>query len=630
MAASTSADDLSRLTGAASPRSDFSLDFSIRAGVAEAPARSSFSVDVAGSAMLEWRVLCLSDQSQALIVGRREVGIDLSAMTDEDLAKPLRRWPNAIDDGFVAIGKGAEWQVTLAPTSSFDLFATLDDDGSLLLASTVAKLLEQRRSDTKLDLHALADRFIGALTVDSADTVAWGVKRIIGGHEVKAGGGRLAVSRWWEPRRLAIHSALPLKRAGADLRRIAEEVVRRNLPAEGPVGVHLSGGRDSSVLCALAASQLADQGRTVHALTALPCATLPQADEHYQFDEGEAAAATAARYCNVEHHLFRPKPLPLASILDELHRKIGEPIHQPVSLGWIWPHLTRCAELGLPTLLTGDSGNFTVSAGGLLNLSDVWREEGLLHWIRTSATISRSGGVTMRDLVRESFGGSLPLPLYQAGRKRGQPAILVNDFSFYKGGMRDKLRALSTQNEDPRPPASARALVQEIAANRCNPMPLGRFEFGVELLAPWNDRRLFELILSVPSSLLASAPDRRLLFDEAFGDLLPDDVLRPRKRGQQNVDFHAALDALDLQAAVERYRASARCREMIDLDRLGEAAVRWPIDRRTDLRHLSYWIGQFLPALSLASYLNSLDFPAAGASAKSLERLHAGHEPHTG
>lgn len=580
--------------------------------------------------MLEWRALRLPDQSQVLFVRRREVGTDLSTMTDEGLAQALRRWPDVIDDGFVVIGRGAEWQVTLAPTSSFDLFATLDEDGSLLLASTVAALREQRRRYARLDLDALADRFAGALTVDSADTVARGVKRIIGGHEVIAGGGQLAVSRWWEPRRLAIHRDLTLKRAGADLRRIAEEVLRRYLPAEGPVGVHLSGGRDSSVLCALTARQLADQGRKVHALTALPCANLPEADGYYQFDEGAAAAATAARYQNVEHHLFRPKPLPLARILDELHRQIGEPIHQSVSLGWIWPQLARCAELGLPTLLTGDSGNFTVSAGGLLNLSDVWREEGLLHWIRTSATIARTDGVTMRDLVRESFGGSLPLPLYQAGRKRGQPAILANDFLFVRGALRGKLLAISAGREDPRPPASARSLIQEIAANRCNPMPLGRFEFGVELLAPWNDRTLFELILSVPSSMLASAPDRRLLFDEAFMDLVPDDVMRPSKRGQQNVDFHAAVERLDLETAVERYRASAQCREVIDLDRLGDAAARWPTERRTDMRHLSYWIGQFLPALSLASYLNSLDFPAAGASAKSPERLHAEHESHTG
>lgn len=283
--------------------------------------------------MLEWRVLRLPDQSQALFVRRRAVGNDLSAMADECLARALQRWPDVIDDGFVVIGNGAEWQVTLAPTASFDLFAALDEDGDLMLASTVATLLEQRRSYARPDLDALTDQFAGALTVDSADTVARGVKRIIGGHEVRAGGGRLAVSRWWEPRRLAIHRDWTLKRAGADLRRIAEEVVRRNLPAEGPVGVHLSGGRDSSVLCALAASQLADRGRTVHALTALPSANLPQADEQYQFDERAAAAATAARYRNVEHHLFRPEPLPLASILDELHCKIGEPIHQPVSLG---------------------------------------------------------------------------------------------------------------------------------------------------------------------------------------------------------------------------------------------------------------------------------------------------------
>lgn len=580
--------------------------------------------------MMEWRVLRLPDRSQALVVRRREAGNDLCSITTEDLAQALRRWPDVIEDGFVVVREGDEWLVSLAPASSFDLFAALDENGGLLLSGTVAGLLQQGFPQANVDPDALADRFVGALTVDSSDTVVRGIKRIIGGHEVRACAGQLAVSRWWEPRKLAIHHDLTLKRAGAELRRIAEAVVRRNLPADGPVGVHLSGGRDSSVLCALTASQLADEGRTVHALTALPSANLPDGDERYQFDEGSAAAATAARFRNVEHHLFRPEPLPLATILDKLHRRIGEPIHQPVSLGWIWPQLSFCSDLGLPTLLTGDSGNFTVSTGGLLNLSDVWREKGLVAWFRASAEVVRSGGVTMRDLVRESFGGSLPLPLYKAGRKRGQPSILPNDFSFFKEAMRGKLQAISPQNEDPRPPTSARALVQEIAANRCNPMPLGRFDFGVELLAPWNDRELFELVLSIPSAMLVSAPDRRLLFEEAFGDLVPQEVSRPRKRGQQNVDFHAAFDRTDLETAVERYRASAQCREVIDLDRLAKAANRWPTERRTDMRHLSYWIGQFLPAFSLASFLNSRDFPDAGAFAPTADSLHAGHEPHTG
>ncbi|UUR08691.1 asparagine synthase-related protein [Sphingomonas glaciei] len=602
----------------------------IRAGAMDVPAGSSFTIDVAGPAMLDWRVLRLPDRTQALFVRRREVGTDLSSITDGDLARALRRWPDSIGDGFVVFGKGDEWQVSLAPTSSLDLFAALDEDGSLLLSGTVAGLLQQGLPHANLDVDALADRFVGALTVDSADTVARGIRRIIGGHEVRVIAERLSISRWWEPRKLTVHRDLTLKRAGAELRRIAHEVVQRNLPVHGPVAVHLSGGRDSSVLCALAASQLADEGRTVHAFTALPCANLPDGDKRYQFDEGSAAAATAARYRNVEHHLCRPAPMPLTRILDDLHRRIGEPIHQPVSLGWIWPQLSRCSGLGLSTLLTGDSGNFTVSTGGLLNLSDVWREEGLAPWFRTSAKVVRSGGVTLRDLVRESFGGSLPLPLYSAGRKRGQPVILANDFPFFKGVLRGKVLAISPQNQDPRPPASARAIIQEIAANRCNPMPLGRFDFGVELLAPWNDRKLFELVLSAPSSMLASAPDRRLLFEEAFGDLVPEEILRPQRRGQQNVDFHAAFDCLDLQTAVERYRASAQCREMIDLDRLAEAAARWPTERHTDRRHVSYWIGQFLPALSLASFLNSSDFPDAGASAESPERLHAGHEPHTG
>jgi asparagine synthase (glutamine-hydrolysing) len=576
-----------------------------------------------GSAIHETRVLQSFDNSQAWFIRRRDGETSLHASTEAGLTKRLRCWPDVINNGLVIIDKGGEWLGSLAPASPIDLFAAFNKDGELLLGGTVAALLESNLPGAALDLDALAERFSGALTVANPRTVIRGVKRIMGGHELRAGAGTLSVRRWWEPHKVGIRHNRSWTRLAAELRQTAEAVVSRNLPADGSVAVHLSGGRDSSLLCALAARQLAAEGRTVHALTALPCDGLPKLEGRFQYDEGSAAAATATRYSNVEHHFIRPQPLPLAKILDDLHRRIGEPVHQPVSLGWLWPQLKRCSDLGTRTLLTGDNGNFTVSAGGMLSLSDIWREEGLFAWARASARTVRAGGVTIRDIARESFGGSLPLPIYKASRKRGQPELSSNDFPFFKGLLRGKLLALTSHSDDPRPPSSARALMQEVAANRCNPMPIGRFDFGVEMLAPWNDRALSEMMLSVPSSLLASPPDRRLLYDEAFGDLLSAEVLRPVRRGRQNVDFHASFDRADLAAAVERYRGSAVCREMIDLDRLGRAVATWPDERNTCIRHQGFWVGQFLPALALASFLFTRDAGRGDTSSMDAEPLRA-------
>lgn len=543
---------------------------------------------------------------------------DPSALTER-----LGCWPDVCNDGFAVLQQDSGWLVSVAPASTVDLFVTLDEKGDALFADTAAALDRADDLPSELDQHALADRFNGSLRNDGLRTVHHGVYRVLGGHELRINSGKLHWRRWWNPSEIAVVRRDSTKRIAEQLRLLSEDIVSRHLPAAGPVAVQLSGGRDSSLLCALAARQLAADGRKVHAMTALPCAGLTEASERHQYDESAEAIATAARYENVEHHMLRPRPVQLSTVLDGLHRHIGEPIHQPVSLSWSWPQLARCADLGITGLLTGDNGNFTVSAGGLPSLSDVWREEGPLRWGRTVMRLMREGGVTVRDIVRTSFGAALPRPIYQAGRKRGQPALLFNDYPFFKRDLREELLALTVNNDDPRPSASDRDFVQQTAANVCSLIPIGRFDFGVEMLAPWQDRALFEMMLSIPGSLLASAPNRRLLFDEAFGDLLPREVLRPARRGLQNVDFHASVDGPDLKAAAERYREYPLCREMIDLDRLALAASKWPTERNTDARHVAFWIGQFLPALSLASFLYSRDCPTADASARKVEALHA-------
>ncbi len=232
-------------------------------------------------------------------------------------------------------------------------------------------------------------------------------------------------------------------------------------------------------------------------------------------------------------------------------------------------------------------------------------------------------GVWPRGIVRVSFGASLPRSLYEAGRKRGQQKPLLNDFPFFRGPLRERLLALTSDNDDPRPLSAYRPLIQEVASNIGTLFPVGRALYGVELFCPWDDRLLFELILSLPSSLLTSAPNRRALFDRAFGDLLPEEVLRPARRGRQNVDFHAAIDPIDLSNDIERYRSSALCREFIDMDRLATALTDWPSQRSTDIRHYGFWIGQFLPSFSLASFLYTREHSASGASAGTTELLHA-------
>ncbi len=533
-------------------------------------------------------------------------------------------WPDIAIDGFVVAGKGGGWRLSSAPLPNFDLFVALDEQGGACLSDSAAALASPEQDI--LELAGLASRFSGSVTLEGTGTIRRGVHRIAGGVELHIVDGELIWRRWWRPSQITIQRRAELNRCAESLRHLAEESIKRCLPSKGPVAVHLSGGRDSSLACALAAQRLGREGRRVFALTALPCAGLPECEGDYQFDESAAATEGAKRFANVDHHQLRPSQIPLTVILDQIHANLGEPIHQPVSLGWAWPILQACGARKVTTLLTGGSGNFTVSAGGLHYLADLWREEGAGSWLRTIARITfRERNSSARDLVRASFGGVLPRRLYDLGRRKGQPPAFADDYPFLRGGLRTRLLELTGLDDDPRPHPSFRAFVQGVAAENYNLLPVGRLPFGVEYSSPWDSRALFEFLLSMPASLLASGPDRRLLYDRAFGDLLPMQVLRPTRRGRQNVDFHAAFDPADIAEGIARYASSPLCREMVDTDALARQAKSWPKERNTSVLHFDRWVGQFLPSLALASFLYSHErrAPPAAASASRPQFLHA-------
>lgn len=581
-----------------------------------------FDISALDAGLVEWRPLILPDGRRAGVLRRRLGQARASSNPDPDLVARFARWPDVLDDGLAVMQGEGEWLLSLAPASSIDIYLTRTADGSLLVSDGLAPLLDERVRTAAFDLAALAERFSGSVTVENRQTLHPEILQMASGLELRADEGELSWRRWWDPAAISIQIRPSLDPVAEQLRARAEALVDAFLPESGPVAVQLSGGRDSSLLCGLAARRLASQNRSLLALTALPCEGYPQANSLYQYDESAGAIATASRYGNVEHHLLRPAAVPLASILDALHRHLANPIHQPVPLSWSVPQLKLCAERGVGTLLTGDLGNFTVSAGGLVNLVDIQREEGGRTWLHACVGLLGEG-VGVRDLVRVSLGASMPLFLYKAGRKRGRPQPLFNHYPYFKGALRQQLIELTPDNDDPRPLAAYRPLIQEVAANSFNLFPIGRAMYGVELLSPWKDRSLFELVLSLPSSLLTSPPERRALFDRAFGDLLPREVLRPARRGRQNVDFHAAIDPLDLQAGLERYRHSALCREYVEVERLEAALRNWPCERNTDIQHYGFWITQFLPAFALASFLYTREHSAPGSSAATAERLHA-------
>jgi hypothetical protein len=129
----------------------------------------------------------------------------------------------------------------------------------------------------------------------------------------------------------------------------------------------------------------------------------------------------------------------------------------------------------------------------------------------------------------------------------------------------------------------------------------------LEMTDPTRDRRLVELVHSLPARMLVGPADRRRIFDRAFGDLLPRQVLRPRARGRQNVDWHYNYRPDEMRRGLARYAESRLVRETIDCQTLGAALDRWPNSRTLSGPLFDQIVWGMLPALSMASFLASRD-----------------------
>lgn len=127
----------------------------------------------------------------------------------------------------------------------------------LAFASEVKALFAAKWLDPRLDAKALKETLSLWAPVGER-TLFEGVSALLPGHVARFDGKRLEVRRYWdldlslEAQERNLTEGEALERVGA----VLEDAVRLRLRADVPVAAYLSGGLDSSLICALAQKQL--------------------------------------------------------------------------------------------------------------------------------------------------------------------------------------------------------------------------------------------------------------------------------------------------------------------------------------------------------------------------------------
>jgi len=420
------------------------------------------------------------------------------------------------------------------------------------------------------------------------------------------GDGEIAVERYWEPSRRPLRFARP-EQYGEALREQLDAAVERRLRrSDGLVGSQLSSGLDSSAVTTSAALTLAARNERLLAFTSAPREGFDGPVVAGRIgDESAIAAATARLHPNIDHHIVRPAGISALKLIEPSHRLAGQPVGHVCNNVW-WQSINRrAAEAGVRVMLTGEVGNFTISAGlGVDTLGDLIGAGGWRRWWREARALRRRRDFSWPQMLNGSFGSLLPESLY--ARLRGRRPELP---PFVAAGWRDRMRRqLETAGWEVRPPRAAadRRWKMLRMADPGNYRKRGLAEWGVEERDPTNDRRLVEFCFSLPPEALLDGGERRPALRRALAGRVPEAVLDQRLRGQQMPDWYEQIKGDEVLAFARDEAEPGLAGSLIDLAAVTDAARSWPTSH-WDRRPVIYlYRMHLLRTLAAASFVNSV------------------------
>lgn len=324
----------------------------------------------------------------------------------------------------------------------------------------------------------------------------------------------------------------PVRRSDADavatIRGLLTKAVERQLVADVPVGILLSGGVDSSVLTALAARTLGPGSTTAF--------TLGYPGLGPDYDEIDYARRVA-RHLGVHHHVYEASSKDLVADVERLVWHYDEPFADAAALNVFL--LSRFIRSRVTVALAGEGSDELFGGYRRYQYEKAIRALGALgaaaSRIARAVRLERAGWlprrvqVALRALARptaaERYSSFLesPIPLDvilkpQLLREHGlHPAIHEDCSDRLDGGVVGRLCVLDQ-----------RCWLPETYLEKSDK---GAMAHGLEIRVPYLDNDVVDFANTLPDDQRIRGRARKWLLRAAFGDLLPDEVFVRFKRG---------------------------------------------------------------------------------------------------
>lgn len=488
--------------------------------------------------------------------------------------------------------------------------------GRWLFAPMPSALLTDPEVTPAPDMETLA-LSIAELPVTGSATGYAGIRRVLPGHATVIADDTVREHRHWHPDRIPTLRLASRADHVAAVTETLEKAVAFSLPPSGPVAAELSAGFDSGAVTALAARILARQGRRLVAYTGVPARAIPpDAYPGLLTDEGDLAAALAARFANVEHVRVPGNQGSLFADCDR--RRLTYEQVERMSPNGIWSGaiLRDARRRRIPVLLEGGAGNVTFSYHGLYHLCALAGSGRFVSLARAVWSLGRHGNPTRLGLANHALAPWVPLaPVRMAKRLTGRRAptglddLALNPETARRTGVLDRL--LAGAHEDVRAMRGDGRSWRVAMLGDPGVAAGVRRVSGVDVRDPTADRRVVELCLSIPDDryLDLETGETRAIARDLLRGLVPDTVVATRQRSIQSADWPDRLHEAraDIEAEIAWMEASPLARHFLDVPRLRRLVDQWP-DRGWDGHAMrAVYLGTLCHALGVSRFLRQFD-----------------------
>ncbi|WP_026506646.1 asparagine synthase-related protein [Butyrivibrio sp. MC2013] len=339
--------------------------------------------------------------------------------------------------------------------------------------------------------------------VDSAsETPCKGIYRLEPGELLTFSREGLKHKAYWEPMK---HRKSLGKLSDEDVKELVNKTFKKCVESVirdgGETGILLSGGLDSNAVAAYAAPYLAKKGKKLYSYTSIPkneTEAIP-ADRYDVENERVYIEILQKYHDNLEPGYIDTSQIDVMKSNRDFLKVMESPIKSIANIPWLYQAYCDAAKDGCRILLSGQYGNITISYGILDNLF---------------ATLKYQGRII--ELL-----------------------IAVNRYSkIYKRSRKDTLlQILADKNKEYSISPSRRFMYDKGALRQIGEAELHQsLMTGVIHRDPTRDRRLIELVMSLPIERFVDVGCDRRLVRSYMSDIIPKEIaLDVRHRGRQGV-----------------------------------------------------------------------------------------------